>query len=91
MRSRAIFMIIASVCLLTGCCAGTDAAKPTQPEVKSEIKQPLSQSDQMRQKAKVAEAASLIGYDGKAINRDLNKIIDEQERSAKQLEELNGL
>ncbi|OGK08855.1 MAG: hypothetical protein A2W80_06375 [Candidatus Riflebacteria bacterium GWC2_50_8] len=91
MRSRAIFMVMVSACLLAGCCARPDAAKPVQPEVKSEIKAPLSKSDQMRQKAKIAEAASLIGYDGKAINRDLNKIIDEQERSAKQLEDLKGL
>jgi hypothetical protein len=52
---------------------------------------PLSKSDQMRQKAKVAEAASLIGYDGKAIRRDLDKIIDQHEQSAKQLEDLNNL
>lgn len=91
MRSRTIFMIMVSACLLSGCCAGPDAAKPVKPEVKSEIKAPLSKSDQMRQKAKIAEAASLIGYDGKAINRDLNKIIDAQESSAKQLEDLKGL
>ncbi|EKD83443.1 MAG: hypothetical protein ACD_39C00675G0003 [uncultured bacterium] len=88
MRSRTIFMIIASACLLVGCCAGPDSAKPAQPEVKSEVKAPLSKTDQLRQKAKIAEAASLVGYDGKAINRDLNKIIDQQEQSAKQLDDL---
>jgi len=81
-----MFVVAVVACMLTGCCAGP---KPVQPKV--EVKAPLSKSDQLRQKAKIAEAASLIGYDGKAIKRDLNKFIDQQEEDAKQLEDLKNL
>ena len=40
--------------------------------------------DKLRKKANVAEAASMVGYDGKKIKKDLNKIIDEKEKEAKQ-------
>ncbi len=45
--------------------------------------------DQLRKKANVAEAASMVGYDGKAIKKDLNKIIDEREKMDKQLKDLD--
>lgn len=75
--------------LLGGCCGNQEAAPA--PKVEPKAAAPMSQADQRRQKAKVAEAATLIGYDGKAIRRDLDKIIDQQEQSAKQLEDLNNL
>ena len=45
--------------------------------------------DKLRKKANVAEAASVVGYDGKAIKKDLNKIIDEREKMDKQLKDLD--
>ena len=45
--------------------------------------------DKLRKKANVAEAASMAGYDGKAIKKELNKIIDEREKMDKQLNELD--
>lgn len=85
-------LFLMTAILLSGCCSNREAA-PEPPAVKLEPKAvvPLSKADQMRQKAKIAEAADLIGYDGKAIRRDLNKIIDQHEQSAKQLEDLNNL
>ena len=44
--------------------------------------------DKLRKKANVAEAGSLVGYDGKKIKKDLNKIIDEKEKEAKQYKDL---
>ena len=44
--------------------------------------------DQLRKKANVAEAASMVGYDGKAIKKELNKIIDEREKMDNQLKDL---
>jgi len=82
-----IFLISAT--FAGGCCSKQEAVP--QPKAEPKAVAPLSKSDQLRQKAKIAEAADLIGYDGKAIKRDLNKIIDQQEQSAKQLEDLNNL
>ncbi len=45
--------------------------------------------DNLRKKANVAEAASVVGYDGKAIKKDLNKIIDDREKMDKQLKDLD--
>lgn len=47
--------------------------------------------DELRRKVNVAEAASVVGYDGKAIKKDLNKIIDESEKMSKQLNDIDGL
>lgn len=81
----AVLLLVA----VSGCCGSREEAPA---KVMSEQqKAPLSHADQMRQKAKIAEAASLVGYDGKAIRRDLDKIIDQQEESAKQLEALKDL
>ena len=45
--------------------------------------------DKLRKKANAAEAASMVGYDGKAIKKELNKIIDEREKMDKQLNDLD--
>lgn len=44
--------------------------------------------DKLRKKANIAEAASVVGYDGKKIKKDLNKIIDAKEKEAKQYNDL---
>ncbi len=82
-----IFLILGA--FVGGCCGREETAPVDEAGPKAVA--PLSQADQMRQKAKVAEAADLIGYDGKAIKRDLDKIIDQHEKSAKQLEDLDNL
>ncbi len=82
-RKIAFVTLFVPFFLLSGC--GEAEKKPEPP------KKVLSKTDQMRQKAKVAEAASLVGYDGKAIKENLNKIIDESEKAEKQLKEINDL
>jgi len=76
--------------VITGCCAGPEASRPVEEKQGEIASAPMSQSDKLRQKAKIAEAASMVGYDGKAIRRDLDKIIDQQEAAAKQFEDLQG-
>lgn len=44
--------------------------------------------DKLRKKANVAEAASMVGYDGKEIKKQLNKIIDENEKMNNQIKDL---
>ncbi len=88
MSFKKIIILLITAFLIPGCCTQTKPVTEVKPAVPAA---PLSQADQMRKKANIAEAASLIGYDGKAIKRDLNKIIDQQEKSAKQLEDLKGL
>lgn len=81
-RILSVWLMVVSS-LMIGCGGSEKKIEPPKPE--------LSKTDQMRQKAKLAEAASLVGYDGKAIKDNLNKIIDESERSEKQLKDLNDL
>ena len=40
--------------------------------------------DKLRKKANIAEAASIVGYDGKKIKKDLNKIIEDREKMDKE-------
>jgi len=81
-KTVALTLAIASL-LVAGCGSSEKKIEAPKPE--------LSKSDQMRQKAKFAEAASMVGYDGKAIKENLNKIIDESERAEKQLKEIDDL
>ncbi|HNX74350.1 MAG TPA: hypothetical protein PLM07_12840 [Candidatus Rifleibacterium sp.] len=85
------FLLFASASLLCGCGGAPEAPKTPAPVAENTTKAPLSKSDALREKAKFAEAASLVGYDGKAIKEDLNKVIDAQEESAKRLEDLNNI
>lgn len=87
-------MKIAGALLLLVVCGFTSGCGcGREPEVKKvpEVKAPLSKADELRQKAKIAEAASLVGYDGKDIHEKLNKIIDIQEEDAKRLEDLKDI
>lgn len=86
MQIRKALLLAVSIICVCGCCAKEVPVKK-EPEVKA----PLSKADELRQKAKIAEAASLVGYDGKAIHADLDKLIDNQEKAAKQLEDMNDI
>ncbi len=72
-------------------CGSSEPPKAAAPVVENSAKEPLSKTDELRKKANFAEAASLVGYDGKAIKESLNKVIDEQEKAAKQLEDLKDI
>ena len=82
-----------------GCCeTNTPNKKVDKPNV-NEINKSLAEMnprpgekvdyDKLRKKANAAEAASMVGYDGKAIKKELNKIIDEREKMDKQLSDLD--
>ena len=90
---KSAFLLFVSASLLCGCGAAPEAPKTAAPAPAAEKSAgvPLSKADALREKAKFAEAASLVGYDGKAIKEDLNKVIDAQEEAAKRLEDLNNI
>ncbi|MEW6708390.1 MAG: hypothetical protein AB1403_01080 [Candidatus Riflebacteria bacterium] len=71
-------------------CGSEPAAKPATPAPAAPAKE-MSKTDQLHQKAKVAEAASIVGYDGKDIRQKLDKIIDENAAHEKMLKDVNGL
>lgn len=96
---KVYFLILCGMVFCAGCCE-TNAPKQTSgKENLNEINKNLSEMnprpgekvdyDQLRKKANVAEAASMVGYDGKAIKKELNKIIDEREKMDNQLKDLD--
>ena len=97
---KKIYYCFLGVLLLVGC--GSTSTEKTDKN-KSQIQNETNRNsvvnqvdsnkkvdyDQLRKKANVAETASMLGYDGKAIKKDLNKIIDEREKMDKQLKDLD--
>ncbi|GAB4266397.1 MAG: hypothetical protein Kow0029_00020 [Candidatus Rifleibacteriota bacterium] len=83
MKKNIILILAAVVC--SG-CGSEPSPKPAAPTAKPESK--MTKTEQLHQKAKVAEAASLVGYDGKDIRKKLDTIIDENARQQKMLEDL---
>ena len=89
---------LSGVILLVGCGSSSTPTEKTV-EKKIQVNNGITENkvdsgkkvdyDQLRKKANVAEAASMVGYDGKAIKKDLNKIIDEREKMDKQLKDLD--
>jgi PBP1b-binding outer membrane lipoprotein LpoB len=78
-------LITALALFITGCGGGEKVEK--KPAVK---KKPLTKTEELKRKAKLTEAASMVGYDGKRIHKDLNKIIDANQKSVKDMEDLMG-
>ena len=96
-KKKIYICFLSGVLLLVGCgSSNTPTEKTVEKKVQvnngpAENKSDSSKTvdyDQLRKKANVAEAASMVGYDGKAIKKDLNKIIDEREKMDKQLNDL---
>ena len=100
MKKTLIFVLCLS-CFILG-CGDSEASKKnekssnTSTEVKGDLKENKSITDknvdydQLRKKAEVAEAASLVGYDGKDIKKKLNKVIDDREKMDKQLKDASS-
>ncbi len=82
-NKKAMLLLLVAVCS-SGC---GNSVQPRKPEAAA----PVSQADQLRQKARITEAASMVGYDGKAIRKNLDKIIDESEEAKRQLKQIDGL
>lgn len=81
---RKVFLILGVSLLITGC--------GSEPEVKkAEPTKPLTKTEELKRKAKLTEAASIVGYDGKAIHKNLDKIIDENAKHQKMLEDVGDL
>ncbi len=76
-------MFLLPIALMLWGCGSSEPVKKTAPK--------LTKTEELKRKANVAEAASLVGYDGKKIKQDLNKIIDASNDSQKQLEGLNDM
>ncbi|MFZ5951507.1 MAG: hypothetical protein ACOYXC_12435 [Candidatus Rifleibacteriota bacterium] len=77
--------------LLFAGCGSEPEAKPATPAPAAAPAKEMSKTDQLHQKAKVAEAASIVGYDGKDIRQKLDKIIDENAAHEKMLKDVNDL
>lgn len=88
MKKILLSAVILSLLLLNGCCNNSSEESP-QPKVNKPEK--LSEKEKLHNKAKLAEAATLIGYDGKQIRQNLDKIIDANDEHNKMLKGLEGL
>ena len=78
-------LITALALFITGCGGGEKVEK--KPAAK---KKPLTKTEELKRKAALTEAASMVGYDGKRIHKDLNKIIDANQKGMKDLEGIMG-
>lgn len=68
-----------------GCGSEPKKAEPLKAPAKE-----MTEAEKLHQKAKVAEAASLIGYDGKDIRKKLDTIIDENEKHQQMLKDVGN-
>lgn len=93
MRKFVALVIVAGCVILCGCWGSTPEPQKTDvPAAAAPAKPaPANSTDELRRKADLTEAASLVGYDGKAIKEDLHKVIDAQQEAAKRLEDLNDI
>ena len=99
MKKLYYIFVLCGIIYLTGCGETNKPKQKTEKQTLNELNKNLSEMnprpgekvdyDKLRKKANVAEAASLAGYDGKAIKKELNKIIDEREKMDKQLNDLD--
>lgn len=91
MRKILLPAIISSLLLFSGCCSKSSekSQQPAQPAANKTEK--LSDKEKLHNRAKLAEAATLVGYDGKQIRENLDKIIDANDAHKKMFEDLDGL
>ena len=96
---KVFLLALCGIIFISG-CGETNAPKQKEDnKTVNELNQRLSEMnprpgekvdyDKLRKKANAAEAASMVGYDGKAIKKELNKIIDEREKMDKKLQDLD--
>jgi hypothetical protein len=93
MRKNAavLFALLAVFALGCGSSENTTTTTTPAPAPENSAKVAPSKMDELRRKADLTEAASMVGYDGKAIKESLHKVLDEQENAAKRLEDLNNI
>lgn len=87
---RKIFAMILCSLLISG-CGSEPAPKKVEPAKAAAPVKEMSKTDKLHQKAKVAEAASIVGYDGKDIRKKLDTIIDENAKHEQMLKDVGDL
>ncbi|MDD3145761.1 MAG: hypothetical protein PHD82_00545 [Candidatus Riflebacteria bacterium] len=91
MRKNAAVLFAMLAVFALGCGSSENTTTTTTPAPENSAKVAPSKMDELRRKADLTEAASMVGYDGKAIKESLHKVLDEQENAAKRLEDLNNI
>jgi outer membrane murein-binding lipoprotein Lpp len=84
---KALVVLCCSL-MLVGCGGGESEVKKNKTASPTKS---LTKTEQLHNKAKVAEAAGIVGYDGKQIREDLDKIIDQNAEHQKMLEDINDM
>lgn len=86
-------ILFITLLIAPGCGSEPEKIPSKVPKVsKNSVSVPKTDAEkikELRKKANIAEAASIIGYDGKAIKRDLNKLIDKHEDNIGKFNELD--
>ncbi len=79
MNKTIIFLTVSLVLALTGCDrrSSNAASEQTRPD----------QSPSGRSETKTLQAAGLVGYDGKQLQKSVDKILDAKDQRNKQLED----
>lgn len=89
-----VFLIIVLSLLIAGCGSSSKPVKKSSVSAQAANNlnsgAGMSKADKLHQKAKVAEAASLVGYDGKNIRKKLDTIIDAHAEHEKMLKDIGG-
>ena len=84
-----LLLVLTLIITMTGCCSSDDSqAEVENTQVETE-KEEMSRADKLREKARVSEASSLLGYDGKALHKDLQTIIDQSEKQQDMFDNLD--
>jgi hypothetical protein len=87
MRKLTLTVLLSGSILMLGC----GSSEPEKTKDETTRAKPLTKKEKLHNKAKITEAASLVGYDGKKIHKDLDKIIDENAKHQDALKELDDL
>lgn len=74
---KKLILVLTALTFLSGC--GTTKKVTKKPKKK------LTRVQELHRKAKFSEAAGIVGYDGKAIHKQLDKVIDLREKETKDL------
>ena len=85
-------LLLCLVALVITGCGGSETKKEEQTKVEEKKPaKPMTETEKLKQKAKVSEAASIVGYDGKKIHKQLDQIIDQSAEHKKMLEDAGDL
>jgi uncharacterized protein YceK len=92
MRKILLMLIVSGTFAICGC--GSEPSADEQKKVegkKPAAAKEMTKEEKLHKKARITEAASLVGYDGKKIRKDLDKFIDESAKQEKMLKDLDDM